>query len=138
MFLPPLHIPIFVGKSLTSMEEATLTLLQFCKEINVYVMCREFRQWCISIVGRDHESCRDGGKTEVSTKDPPALLSVLIIEKVISRIGTSFGIPFCSYFILFIFWINADRFRGTELDALWTTIEAISGRIQRFLSSPQN
>lgn len=36
------------------------------------------------------------------------------------------------------FKMELDRFRGVELDALWTTIEAINGRIQRFSSSPQS
>ncbi|KAL7613161.1 hypothetical protein Lser_V15G08962 [Lactuca serriola] len=35
------------------------------------------------------------------------------------------------------FKMELDRFRGLELDALHTTIEAINGRIQRYSSSPQ-
>ncbi|KAI3799969.1 hypothetical protein L1987_35275 [Smallanthus sonchifolius] len=36
------------------------------------------------------------------------------------------------------FKMELDRFRGLELDALHTTIEAINGRIKRYSSSPQS
>ncbi|KAK1409351.1 hypothetical protein QVD17_35877 [Tagetes erecta] len=36
------------------------------------------------------------------------------------------------------FKMELDRFRGLELDALHTTIEAINGRIKRYASSPQS